>query len=165
MKLPSFVPSVGDTTPAQKPTTHQNLPLKTIKNVSIKSKKSLSIRQTNVNENNMVEQSNVLRKLFIRSLDVLEKFIIYATKELSVELGEDDYEGLLQVMRVMNEVKAKVDADTDHMFEPLRDIIDVLKEYGVDFPEETYEQVSTNKLLMNFILQLFTMPSLFILSA
>lgn len=75
-------------------------------------------------------------------MDVLEKFIIYATKELSVELGEDDYEGLLQVMRVMNEVKAKVDADTDHMFEPLRDIIDVLKEYGVDFPEETYEQVN-----------------------
>ncbi|KAI8425212.1 hypothetical protein MSG28_007028, partial [Choristoneura fumiferana] len=66
------------------------------------------------------------------SLDVLEKFIIYATKELSVELGDDDYEGLLQVMRVMNEVKAKVDADTDHMFEPLRDIIDVLKEYGLE---------------------------------
>lgn len=75
------------------------------------------------------------------SLDDLEKFIIYATKELSVELGEDDYEGLLQVMRVLNEVKAKQDAGTDTMFEPLRDIIDVLKEYGVDFPEETYEQV------------------------
>ncbi|CAH0400414.1 unnamed protein product [Chilo suppressalis] len=75
------------------------------------------------------------------SLDDLEKFIIYATKELSVELADDDYEGLLQVMRVLNEVKAKQDAGTDQMFEPLRDIIDVLKEYGVDFPEETYEQL------------------------
>lgn len=75
------------------------------------------------------------------SLNDLEEFIIYATKELSVELDEDDYEGLLQVMRVLNEVKAKQDAGTDNMFEPLRDIIDVLKEYGVDFPEETYEQV------------------------
>ncbi|XP_047526088.1 dynein beta chain, ciliary-like isoform X1 [Pieris napi] len=75
------------------------------------------------------------------SLDDLEKFIAYATKELSVELGEDDYEGLLQVMRVLNEVKAKVDAGTEQMFEPLRDIIYVLKEYGVDFPEETYEQL------------------------
>lgn len=74
-------------------------------------------------------------------MDDLEKFIVYATKELSVELGEDDYEGLLQVMRVLNEVKAKVDAGTEQMFEPLRDIIYVLKEYGVDFPEETYEQV------------------------
>ena len=27
------------------------------------------------------------------------------------------------------------------MFEPLRDIIDLLKEYGVEFPEEVYEQV------------------------
>ncbi|XP_045527512.1 dynein beta chain, ciliary-like [Pieris brassicae] len=75
------------------------------------------------------------------NLDDLEKFIAYATKELSVELGEDDYEGLLQVMRVLNEVKAKVDAGTEQMFEPLRDIIYVLKEYGVDFPEETYEQL------------------------
>lgn len=78
---------------------------------------------------------------FTSSLDVLEEFIIYATKELSVELTEEDYEGLLQVMRVLNEVRAKQDAGTDQMFEPLRDIIDVLKEYGVDFPEETYEQV------------------------
>ncbi|KAL0819776.1 hypothetical protein ABMA28_007817 [Loxostege sticticalis] len=76
-----------------------------------------------------------------KSLNDLEEFIIYATKELSVELDEDDYEGLLQVMRVLNEVKAKQDAGTDNMFEPLRDIIDVLKEYGVDFPEETYEQL------------------------
>ncbi|XP_050667868.1 dynein beta chain, ciliary-like isoform X2 [Leptidea sinapis] len=74
------------------------------------------------------------------SLDELEQFITYATKELSVELGEDDYEGLLTVMRVLNEVKAKTDAGTEQMFEPLRDIMYVLKEYGVDFPDETYEQ-------------------------
>lgn len=59
-----------------------------------------------------------------------------------MELTEDDYEGLLQVMRMLIEVRAKQDAGTDTMFEPLRDIIDVLKEYGVDFPEETYEQVA-----------------------
>nr|CAB3508098.1 unnamed protein product [Spodoptera littoralis] len=76
-----------------------------------------------------------------KSLDDLEEFIAYATKALSVELAEDDYDGLLKVMGVLNEVRAKMDADTDHMFEPLRDIIDVLKEYGVEFPEETYEQL------------------------
>ncbi|CAH2045643.1 unnamed protein product, partial [Iphiclides podalirius] len=75
------------------------------------------------------------------SLDELEKFIDYASKELSVELGEDDYEGLLQVMRVLNEVRAKQDAGTERMFEPLRDIMYLLKEYGVEFPEETYEQL------------------------
>lgn len=75
------------------------------------------------------------------SLDELEKFIAYASKELSIELADDDYEGLLKVMSVLNEVKAKQEAGADTMFEPLRDIIDVLKEYGVDFPEETYEQV------------------------
>ncbi|XP_037301353.1 LOW QUALITY PROTEIN: dynein beta chain, ciliary-like, partial [Manduca sexta] len=76
-----------------------------------------------------------------KSLDDLEAFIAYASKELSVELDDDDYEGLLKVMGVLIEVKAKVDAGTELMFEPLRDIIDVLKEYGVDFPEETYEQL------------------------
>ncbi|KAH9636656.1 hypothetical protein HF086_003474 [Spodoptera exigua] len=76
-----------------------------------------------------------------KSLDDLQEFIAYASKELSVELAEDDYEGLLKVMGVLNEVRAKMDADTDHMFEPLRDIMDVLKEYGVEFPEETYEQL------------------------
>lgn len=75
------------------------------------------------------------------SLDDLEQFIEYAVKELSVDLQEDDYDGLLKVMGVLNEVKLKVDAGTDLMFEPLRDIMDVLKEYGVEFPEETYEQV------------------------
>lgn len=77
------------------------------------------------------------------SLDDLEKFIAYATKELTVELAEDDYEGLLRVMGVLNEVRAKADAGAEMMFEPLRDIIYVLKEYGVEFPEETYEQVFT----------------------
>lgn len=77
----------------------------------------------------------------ITSLDDLEEFIAYATKELSVELGEDDYDGLLKVMGVLNEVRAKMDAGTDQMFEPLRDIMYVLKEYGVEFPDETYEQV------------------------
>ncbi|CAB3248911.1 unnamed protein product [Arctia plantaginis] len=76
-----------------------------------------------------------------KSLDDLEAFIAYATKELNVELDDDDYEGLLTVMRVLNEVRAKQDAGTDTMFEPLRDIIDVLKEYGVEFSEETYEQL------------------------
>ncbi|KAG7298071.1 hypothetical protein JYU34_018841, partial [Plutella xylostella] len=76
-----------------------------------------------------------------KSLDDLEQFIEYAVKELSVDLQEDDYDGLLKVMGVLNEVKLKVDAGTDLMFEPLRDIMDVLKEYGVEFPEETYEQL------------------------
>ncbi|XP_068619246.1 dynein beta chain, ciliary-like [Battus philenor] len=75
------------------------------------------------------------------SLDELEKFIEYAVKELSVELGEDDYEGLLKVMQVLNEVKAKQDAGTEQMFEPLRDIIYMLKEYGVEFSEEAYDQL------------------------
>lgn len=44
-------------------------------------------------------------------------------------------------MSVLNEVRQKMDAGTDSMFEPLRDIMYVLKDYGVEFPEETYEQV------------------------
>lgn len=74
-------------------------------------------------------------------MDDLEEFITYATNELKVELGEDDYEGLLKVMGVLNEIKSKMDAGTDQMFEPLRDIMYVLREYGVEFPDETYEQV------------------------
>lgn len=65
-----------------------------------------------------------------------------------MELTEDDYDGLLKVMRVLNEVRAKQDAGTEKMFEPLRDIMYLLKEYGVEFPEETYEQVTSLTLVV-----------------
>ncbi|GBP61181.1 Dynein heavy chain 17, axonemal [Eumeta japonica] len=75
------------------------------------------------------------------SLDDLEAFIAYASKELSVDLADDDYDGLLKIMGVLGEVRSKQDQGTDTMFDPLRDIMYVLKDYGVEFPEDTYDQL------------------------
>lgn len=58
-----------------------------------------------------------------------------------------------QVMGVLNEVRAKIDAGTEQMFDPLRDIMYVLKDYGVNFPEETYEQVC-NYLVKNITIRI-----------
>ncbi|XP_041969099.1 dynein beta chain, ciliary-like [Aricia agestis] len=73
------------------------------------------------------------------SLTELDAFIVHATAELSREVEEHDYGGLLRVMGALSDVAARAAAGADTMFDPLRDIMYVLKEYGVDFPDETYD--------------------------
>lgn len=74
------------------------------------------------------------------SLQELENFTIEANAVLQTELKEDDYDGLLKVMEYLYKVKERQVA-TDVMFEPLKDIIELLKQYSVEFPEETHVQV------------------------
>lgn len=76
----------------------------------------------------------------IDSLNELETFIGEAISAMQVTLEDDDYEGLLNVMGYLFKVKERQLA-TDYMFEPLKQIMDLLKEYGVDFPEEVYVQL------------------------
>lgn len=74
------------------------------------------------------------------SIEELESFIIEATAAMQVELTEDDYDGLLKVMGYLMKVKDRQDT-TDLMFEPLKEIIDLLRNYGVEFPEEIHVQL------------------------
>lgn len=86
---------------------------------------------------NMFKQHLVDR--VVNSIEELEQFIEEAVKKMqaAINLTEDDYDGLLQVMGYLMKVKDRQLA-TDEMFEPLKDIMKMLKDYGVEFSEETY---------------------------
>ncbi|XP_031327312.1 dynein beta chain, ciliary-like [Photinus pyralis] len=76
----------------------------------------------------------------INSISELENFIQEAIAGMQVQLTEDDYEGLLKVMAFLVKIR-DMQAATDVMFGPLKDIIALLKDYGVEFSEETYVQL------------------------
>ncbi|CAH1128373.1 unnamed protein product [Ceutorhynchus assimilis] len=76
----------------------------------------------------------------IESLNNLETFIKEAVAAMQVPLTEDDYDGLLKVMGYLFKVKER-QVETDAMFEPLKQIMDLLKEYNVEFPEEVTVQL------------------------
>nr|CAI5828900.1 unnamed protein product [Callosobruchus analis] len=76
----------------------------------------------------------------IDSLNELENFIKEAIAAMQVPLTENDYDGLIKVMGYLWKVKER-QIETDGMFDPLKQIMDLLKEYGVEFPEEIYVQL------------------------
>uniref|UniRef100_A0A1B6BXH8 Dynein beta chain, ciliary-like n=1 Tax=Clastoptera arizonana TaxID=38151 RepID=A0A1B6BXH8_9HEMI len=73
----------------------------------------------------------------INSLKELADFIEEADEGLSRPIVEGDYDGLISVMGYLMKVKDR-QLVTDYMFEPLNEIIELLKGYDIDFPEETY---------------------------
>ncbi|KAK9702182.1 Dynein heavy chain region D6 P-loop domain [Popillia japonica] len=76
----------------------------------------------------------------VRSLEELENFIQEAIKVMQTPLADDDYDGLLKVMGYLYKVKERMFA-TDNMFEPLKQIIELLRNYGVEFSEEIHVQL------------------------
>ena len=76
----------------------------------------------------------------INSLSELNDFIEKADEGLMVSVQEGDYAGLIKIMEFLQEVKEK-QASTDIMFDPLKDVIELLKCYGVGIPEESMVQL------------------------
>ena len=74
------------------------------------------------------------------SLQELSDFIEDADEGLMCQVQEGDYNGLIKVMKFLQMVKEK-QATTDHMFRPIKDVIEVLKKYGVVIPEESMVQL------------------------
>ncbi|XP_028130568.2 dynein beta chain, ciliary-like [Diabrotica virgifera virgifera] len=83
---------------------------------------------------------NHLYNKVINSLNELETFIVEAIAAMQVTLTEDDYDGLINVMQYLFKVKDR-QPETDAMFEPLKEIMDLLKQYGFEFPEEIHVQL------------------------
>lgn len=81
-----------------------------------------------------------LYDLVITSLNELENFIKEAISSMQVVLQPDNYDGLLKVMGYLFKVKER-QLQTDNMFQPLKEIIDLLADYGMDFPEEINVQL------------------------
>ncbi|GFO38901.1 dynein heavy chain 9, axonemal [Plakobranchus ocellatus] len=73
-------------------------------------------------------------------LDDLQDFITSTSKGLAKDPVEGDYIGLVNVMGLLNAVRDR-QAETDVMFEPLKQTIDMLKTCGVDMSEKVYNQL------------------------
>ncbi|XP_069510616.1 dynein axonemal heavy chain 9 [Ambystoma mexicanum] len=74
------------------------------------------------------------------SLADLEEFARVAEKGLSVRVEEGDLPGLVNIMGHLMAVKDR-QSNTDEMFEPLKQSIELLKLYEQDLPEEVYKQL------------------------
>lgn len=72
---------------------------------------------------------------FFISLCNLSSFIRQADEGLQQAVNEGDYKALVNVMGYLLNVKER-QANTDEMFGPLRDTIELLKFYDQDIPEE-----------------------------
>ncbi|KAM6377006.1 LOW QUALITY PROTEIN: dynein axonemal heavy chain 17 [Pluvialis apricaria] len=74
------------------------------------------------------------------SLQELQDFIREANAGLSKPLEEGDYDGLVEVMGHLMRVKER-QAETDSMFEPLKETVALLSKYGEEMPEEIHLQL------------------------
>lgn len=76
-----------------------------------------------------------------KAIKDLEDFCVECDDILSDIPVEGDYRGLLKVMEYLFKIKDR-QYDTDNMFQPLLEIIELLKSYGVEFPEEIHVQLA-----------------------
>ena len=74
------------------------------------------------------------------SLSDLHKFIEEADEILISQIREGDYNSLLNVMQYLKLVKEK-EGNTDHMFQPMQEVIDLLRNYSVPIPDECIVQL------------------------
>uniref|UniRef100_A0A8C9W079 Dynein axonemal heavy chain 17 n=1 Tax=Scleropages formosus TaxID=113540 RepID=A0A8C9W079_SCLFO len=74
------------------------------------------------------------------SLSDLEKFIKVAEKQLGKKVEEGDYSGLVEIMGHLMAVRER-QSNTDAMFEPLQQTIELLQTYEQELPEEVYRQL------------------------
>ena len=96
----------------------------------------------------------LLIKFFIHtnSISELEEFIIESDGVLLLPVEEGDYDALVRVMAVLKKIRDR-QFETDEMFKPLRETIELLKTYEVEFSEETYIQLQVKE---NFFKNFFT---------
>ena len=85
------------------------------------------------------------------SLNDLEQFIKLTSGGLYVTVEEGDYDGLVSVMGHLMQVKGRQPA-ADHMFEPLKETIELLTTYGQELPDAVHQQLQVCLVVkrMNF---------------
>eukprot|EP01135_Chromosphaera_perkinsii_P008680 Nk52_evm13s1444 gene=Nk52_evmTU13s1444 len=71
------------------------------------------------------------------SLEGLDEFTMTASNKMSEEVQEGDYEGLVNMMELLLAVRTR-SQEADNMFEPLKETIDLLKQYDVEMPDQVY---------------------------
>ncbi|XP_030605544.1 dynein heavy chain 11, axonemal [Archocentrus centrarchus] len=74
------------------------------------------------------------------SLDELQKFIQATVEGLNQPMTTEDHRGFVEVMSLLLAVKDRKNT-TDEMFEPLRETVSLLEQYGVTIPDQIYWQM------------------------
>lgn len=78
----------------------------------------------------------------------MAEFVEEANIALKIELNKDDFDGLIQILSVLNTINEK-QFIYDYMFEPLKEIVDLLKTYNYEFGEKEMTMVRELILVMN----------------
>lgn len=73
----------------------------------------------------------------IHRLQELDQFIEEALVQLNKPLIKGDYDGLVNIMGYLLQIKQRQD-ETDNLFEPIREVITLLKSYGLDLSDQVY---------------------------
>lgn len=94
-----------------------------------------------------------LKDKVINDLMELQNFIIESTFSLKQEATNDDFPTLLLILKTIESIHIR-EYVTDNMFEPLKEIVDLLKSYDVTFDEKIMDQVNLSFFTSNPILVL-----------
>ncbi|XP_014229978.1 dynein beta chain, ciliary-like [Trichogramma pretiosum] len=96
--------------------------------------------------NNICKWSNVLKQHLIdhvhKSLDDLSEFLKKVQTRFVNRVGDDDYNGLLETIYYLKEVRDR-GYEIDDMFDPLKATIKLLHEYQVEFEPTVHEQLTS----------------------
>lgn len=83
---------------------------------------------------------------FCPSLDELQKFVRATVQGLGQPVAKGNHRGLVEVMSHLLAVRDR-QAATDEMFEPFRDTITLLEQYGVTVPDQVYFQLEVRNVM------------------
>ncbi|KAI3360460.1 hypothetical protein L3Q82_002355 [Scortum barcoo] len=82
------------------------------------------------------------------SLDDLQKFVRTTVEGLGQPVAKGNRHGLVEVMGHLLAVRDR-QAATDKMFEPLRDTVILLEQYGVAIPDQVYSLLESEKAIQD----------------
>jgi len=95
---------------------------------------------------------SIVNIFIINSLKELGEFIKVTDKGLTKPVDEGDYDGLVECMEHLSAVKDR-QANTDEMFEPLKQTIELLKTYEQEMPEEVHMQLQVSLIYCTVVLE------------
>ena len=79
----------------------------------------------------------------------LEAFIEDAEKGLTQDVTTGDYNTLVKVMDTLVNVRERQEK-TDQMFEPMKNTIELLRQYGQEMPDEVHAQLQVSNIIILF---------------
>lgn len=82
---------------------------------------------------------NYLQKKVVNDLKELQDFIEHSTAKLNQNVTNEDAATLLSILKTISQINERSE-QTDKMFDPLREIVDLLKSFDVEFEDFVEDQ-------------------------